>query len=145
MNDNYCGSRYYPIKRGEFDNLFESFAELFCLFKESGPYEELLETINFPRDIVSYELIKNMVNLICEGACSEYFNYVLEFECLKNINSTHINKLAEIVLVKHVIIQLRSLDITSFFSLANTLCSRNKSFDILNKLNTCFDNIKGFN
>lgn len=88
-----------------------------------------------------------MVNLISNGSCIEYFNYVLEFEYLKNITSTNITdlQLAEIILTKQVIIQLRTLDVTSFFSLANTVCSRDTSFDILNKLNNFFDNINGFN
>lgn len=133
---------YYPIKRGEFDKLFEGLSEIFYLFKKEGIWEDILTVVSLPNSISS-EFIKHMVNLICNGACDEYFNYVVEFEYLQVINST--NKLsdfdlAEIVVVKQSIIYLRYLDVNAFFNLLNTLCSRDLSSKMRENFKEVFDN-----
>ena len=136
---------YYPIEQGYFNELFWDLTEIFCIFKTKKAIsaENTLSNINV-HSCITHDFIINAINLICNGAPDEYFNYIIEFECFAIINSKKLNKyeIAEVVLIKQIMNYLRVLDAKSFWNIANKMCSRDLSSDIFDKLDTVFQNIE---
>lgn len=145
VNNNNDFGLYYPIEQGYFDELFMELTDIFLIFKTKKAIsaENTLPNINV-HSCITHDLIINLINLICNGAPDEYFNYIMELECSILNHSKKLTKyeIAEVVLIKQIMNYLRVLDARSFWNIANKMCSRDLSSDIFDKLDKVFKDIE---
>ena len=134
-------SMYESFSRGTFDHVFECVSNLLCDIKQKGVHSYNIDEFNKIKDETK-NLLSIAMNLIKNGAPDPYFHFILNFEFLKRINSiNHISDydLAELFLMKNLIIYFRHLDLDKFFGLASSICSTEVSCKILIRLENVFN------
>ncbi len=133
-------SQYITFEKGIFDELFKCIMDLMCHVQEKGVIELNLNS-KYINKSSAYELLQIAIELMKDGRCPEYFNFILDYELLKrvyNIKDFSDYKLAELTLMKRLISYLQTLDIEKFDELMWSLCSIATSNELLIKLKNIF-------
>ena len=118
-------SEHESFPRGTFDYLFECELYLTCYCRKNGCFG--FDIDQFDRiSSKAKELLLIGINLIQHGHPDPYFYFTLDFETLKRTNSvgsTSDLEIAELLLIKSLLIRFRTGNLEEFFCITSSLCS----------------------